>query len=222
MSGLCLSVNQSEAGIESPGNWRSSSDITLPSKNGPIQAIVRRLSFTWRRSTDQFLEHHDVIAVVVPSKNLYWLGESSDQQMYENRTVDRNFFVLAGNIVGVSSNRGDVLKFYVSSSQLTTANASQELDAILHQKLNKFGSQKWDIEPIPFAMQKVLGFFPFTGLGSAQGEAAANVTKIDVTSGNFTIELDGGKDDAVTATISFDSAFQPVKATLRGKQVFPK
>jgi hypothetical protein len=72
-------------------------------------------------------------------------------------------------------------------------------------------------------MEPVLGGAPFSGgLLTARGERAPNITKIDVAGDAFTIELAGGKNNTVTATITFDSSFKPVKATLQGKDVFPK
>lgn len=211
----------SMAGLETLGNWQASV-ITLPSNNGPVQASVRQLAFTWRRSTDQYLEHYDAVAVIVPSKKLYWLGESSDQQIFEKRTVTRQFFVFESSIVGVSANRGDVLRFYVSDKELTTNDSSKEIDSILHEKLSHLETQRFDLTAIPFGIENILGAFPFTEQPSAIGEAAPVITKIDVDGDSFTIELAGGKDNAVTATITFNGSFKPVKATLRGNQVFPK
>jgi hypothetical protein len=63
---------------------------------------------------------------------------------------------------------------------------------------------------------------PFTGKASDFGEPAPTITKVDVGNETFTIELAGGKGNSVKATVTFNSSIEPVKATLQGKQVFPK
>jgi len=154
------------------------------------------------------------------TKNICWLGLSSDQQIFENRTVVRHFFILGNNVVGVSANRGNALLFFPASFQLETTDPVHEIDAAFHRKLSQV--ETFDLSPIAFAMEGVLGSFPFTGCGAPQGEAAPKITRIVVNSDSFTIELKGGKDDGVTATITFDNTFKTLKASLRGKQIFPK
>jgi len=213
---------QGRAEIESNTGWGSVAIVDIPSNGGLIQASVQKLQFTWKRSTDRYLEHHDIIAVIIPSKNLYWLGEASDLQVLENRRINRQYLVLGDSIVAISMHRGGFLRFHISTGRLAAIeHTSEEIDRVFHQKLEDIETRKWD-KGIPFNIEKVLGAFPFTGLGSAMGEPAPTITKIDVSDTAFTIELAGGKNSAVKATITFDDSFRPLKATLRGKNVFPK
>jgi len=241
----------SAAGTETQNNWSSPLDVLLPSANGFTPAVVRTIAFSsprnyddylnhhgfeWNIDADHYMNHYDYTSVIVPSMNLYWLGDSADQQMFANRTMRRQFFILGRSIVGVSSNQDDVFKFYVSTTKFFTTDPFREVDAIFREKLAHnvriiwsdtdasfgLGGKDWNFKQIAFGMENVLGWFPFTGKSDSRGEPAPEITKIDVNSDSFTIGLAGGKNDSVAATITFNNKFKPMKATLRGKQVFPK
>jgi hypothetical protein len=209
------------AGIEDPGAWSAPAPISLQSGNGKVQAVIRKLQFTWRRDTDNGLEEYDVATVFVPLKSLYWLGEAGDNARFHNKYLNRVFFLFRENIVGVVANDADSLRFYVSSSHAKTSDPYQEIDNLLTQRRTQLGRQKWDIEPIRFNLESVLGACPFTGVLLPEGEPASTITKIEVNADNFTIEFAGGKDNTIKATITFNSSFHPISATLRDKEVFP-
>jgi hypothetical protein len=205
------------AGLESLGRWTDPLVISLPSDNGPVQATTQQLDFIWRRSTNQRLEKHFVTAIAVPSMSLYWLGYGGVVAASE-----RKFFIFNNQIVGVSTQRGDGIAFYPSSEHIKTDNAAAEINAMFTQRLNQFENKRFDIESIRLSLEGVLGAFPFTGVGNALGEPAPVINKIDVGSDTFTIELTGGYENSVPASVTFDTLFKPVNAILRGSQVFPK
>jgi hypothetical protein len=206
------------AELESVDDWSETSVVTLPSDNGPVSANVRTVELAWRRRT-QTIEAHTVKTVVVPSIGFYWLGYSN----LLGPENDRRFFVLDGRIIGVATYVNGRLCFYPSANRLSTPDPKKELDSVFHRRLDRFESEHFDVKAITVVLDKVLGVFPFIGIENlnAQGEPPPKITNIEVAKGIFTIGFVGGKDDAVSASITFDTNFKPLKGVLKGKQVFP-
>jgi hypothetical protein len=83
LAGVTLIFNapsRALAEVESQSDWSEPSSVTIPSDRGPVQAILKRIKFNWR-DTDQTLIPHEISAVIIPSRHIYWLGESGDPQL---------------------------------------------------------------------------------------------------------------------------------------------
>ncbi|HEX4086509.1 MAG TPA: hypothetical protein VHY22_16465 [Chthoniobacteraceae bacterium] len=205
------------AGIEHLGEWSAQSAVTLPAKGGSVQATIQYIKFAWQHSPSQWLERRSVTAITIPGIKLYWLGYGGLLAPNE-----RKFFLFNNQIVGVCTMPNDVLVFYPSAEHLKSSDSTEEVHAIFRQKLDALENRDLDVKDIRIGMEGILGSFPFTGVPSAAGEPAPSINEINVGDNAFTIELAGGPGNAVPATITFDVSFKPLKATLLGKQVFPK
>jgi len=209
------------ARIQRLDDWGAESTVMLPSDTGPITALIRKRHLVWNEPLGQLIDL-DVKAVFVPSRKIYWFGFSHYWAGDGRTRLERRFLVFKNSIIAVTSDRGDVLRFYVSSATTVDNDPKREIDAICDQRLANIESKDIDVKFIPFGLETVLGYFPFTSVPDSQGEPAPSIGKIDANNDSFTIDLKGGDKGNVDATVTFDGTFKPLKATLKGKQVFPK
>jgi len=196
----------------------------LPSASGPVRAVIRQQDVgIIHRPAGTDIEKHTALIVVVPSKRMYWLGRSSEPQLFDKTSIERKFFIIDNKIVGVAPNRGDILNFYISDDPVASDNDDRAARLALRKRYNESMHRWFDITAKTLRMEDILGQFPFTRRPDPRGEPAPQITNIAVNKDNaFTITFRGGKDDKVEAVITFDESFKPLSATLNGKQVYPK